>query len=178
MRRSLAAALLVAALIVGIVPAQPAQAQAIRVLVDGSPVLFDQPPVSIGGRVLVPLRGVFERLGAVVPWNPLNNTVLASRSGTQIQLTIGSRVAFVNGRQVMLDVPAMAVRGRTLVPLRFVSEAMGARVDWDPTSQTVFVTSGGTARPSFPPPPVAQPPQPPVVQPPLPPVPSQSVIQG
>jgi hypothetical protein len=46
----------------------PAQAQSIRVVIDGSPVFFDQPPASIGGRVLVPLRGVFERLGAFVQW--------------------------------------------------------------------------------------------------------------
>ncbi len=156
----------------------PASAQAVRVIVDGSPVFFDQPPVTIGGRVLIPLRGVFERLGAFVQWNPASNTVLATRGGSQIQLTIGSRIAFVNGRQVALDVPPMVVGGRTLVPLRFVSEAMGASVDWDPAARAVFVSSGGTARPSFPQPPVVQPTPPPVVQPPLPPVPSQSVIQG
>ena len=56
----------------------PAAAQAVRVIVDGSPVIFDQPPVTIGGRVLIPLRGVFERLGAFVQWNPGDNTVLAT----------------------------------------------------------------------------------------------------
>ena len=150
----------------------PAAAQAVRVIVDGSPVIFDQPPVTIGGRVLIPLRGVFERLGAFVQWNPGDNTVLATRGGSQIQLTIGSRTAFVDGRQVMLDVPPMVVGGRTLVPLRFVSEAMGANVDWDRSTRTVFVTSGGAAQP------VPRPPVRPLPQPPQPPVPSQSVIQG
>lgn len=153
-------------------PAAPVQAQGVQVIVDGSPVIFDQPPVTVGGRVLVPLRGVFERLGAFVQWNPVNNSVLATRSGMQVQLTIGSRQAFINGRQVLLDVPAMIVGGRTLVPLRFVSEAMGARVDWDPASRTVLIISAPLAQPP------ARPVPPPVVQPPQPPVPSQSVIEG
>lgn len=151
--------------------AAPAAAQAVRVVVDGSPVAFDQPPITIGGRVLIPLRGVFERLGALVQWNPVNNSILATRGASQIQLAIGSRAAVVNGRQVLLDVPPMVVGGRTLVPLRFVSEAMGASVDWEPSTRTVFITSGAGAQPG--PPPVV-----PAPQPPLPPVPSQSVIQG
>ena len=179
MWRSRFSFILVLALILAVLPAVPVSAQAVRVIVDADPVFFDQPPVTIGGRVLIPLRGVFERLGAFVQWNPASNTVLATRGAAQIQLTIGSRIAFVNGRQVMLDVPPMVVRARTLVPLRFVSEAMGARVDWDPSTRTVFITSGGAAQPAVPPPPrVIQPPQPPVVLPPQPPVPSQSVIQG
>lgn len=163
MRKTLAAALLVAALLVGTLPAQPAQAQTIRVLVDGSPVLFDQPPVSIGGRVLVPLRGVFERLGAFVQWDPRTNSVTATRGSTNVQLQIGSTRAFVNGRVVVLDVPPMIIQGRTLVPLRFVSEAMGARVDWDAATRTVFITSGVVAQPPFPSTPPPPPPSPAVV---------------
>jgi hypothetical protein len=180
MCRSRLALALALALVFAVLPSGPAAAQALQVIVDGSPIVFDQPPVTIGGRVLIPLRGVFERLGAFVQWNPASNAVLATRGSSQIQLTIGSRVAFVNGRQVMLDVPPMVVGGRTLVPLRFVSEAMGATVDWDPATRTVFITSGGGARPPVTQPPVTRPPviQPPVTQPPQPPVPSQSVIQG
>jgi hypothetical protein len=164
----LSMALVLVVAVVGL-SSPPAAAQSVRVVVDGSAIPFDQPPITIGGRVLIPLRGVFERLGAVVQWNPAASTVLATRGTSQIQLTIGSRSAFVNGRQVTLDVPPMVVGGRTLVPLRFVSEAMGAGVDWEPSTRTVFITSGAGA----PAPPVVQPPQPP-----FPPVPSQSVIQG
>jgi len=170
MRISRLAVILVLVLALPLLPSTPVAAQAVQVIVDGSPIVFDQPPMTIGGRVLIPLRGVFERLGASVQWDRASNTVLATRGSSQIQLTIGSRTAFVNGRQVMLDVPPMVVGGRTLVPLRFVSEAMGARVDWDPASRAVFITSAGAAPPAVPQPPVAQPPQPPA--------PSQSVIQG
>ncbi|HEU5168933.1 MAG TPA: copper amine oxidase N-terminal domain-containing protein, partial [Gemmatimonadales bacterium] len=114
---------LILALAVTIVPAAPAQAQTVRVIVDGSPVFFDQPPAIIGGRTLIPLRGVFEQMGATVQWNPVNDSVFATRGTTQVQLTIGSRIGYMNGRQVMLDVPPMIINGRTLVPLRFISES-------------------------------------------------------
>ncbi len=153
-------------------PLVPARAQGVRVLVDGQIVAFDQPPVMVGGRVLVPLRGVFEQLGATVQWDPANNLVATQRGDTQVQLIIGSRQAVVNGRVVMLDVPAMIARGRTLVPLRFVSEAMGARVDWDPAASVVYVSSG-TAQP-VPVPPIAQPAPPPA----QPPAPDRTVIEG
>jgi hypothetical protein len=162
------------ALAATLVPVAPVSAQTIRVIVDGQPVRFDQPPITIGGRVLVPLRGVFERLGAFVEWDPRTNTVTAVRSGSQIQLQIGSRQGYVNGNLTLLDIPPMVVRGRTLVPLRFISEALGAQVDWDPAARTVYVSSGQAAQPPLPRPPA---PQPPVTQPPVPP-PSAAVVEG
>lgn len=170
MRKVFVTWMLVALAVTGM-PAAPVHAQGIQVIVDGQPVVFDQPPVTLGGRVLVPLRGVFERLGALVEWDPRTNTVTAVRGSTQVQLRIGSRQAFVDGRAVFLDVPPMIVRGRTLVPLRFVSEAMGARVDWDPVARTVFITSGQVGGPL---PPPSRPPQP------TPPPPSLagSVVEG
>src|SRR3990170_5467997 len=134
-------------LAVAALPAVPALAQTARVVVDGQLMRFDQPPVVAGGRVLVPLRGVFEHLGATVLWNPATNVVTAQRGDTQVQLVIGGRQATVNGRVVLLDVPATIVGGRTLVPLRFVSEAMGAQVDWDNATRVVTITSGTTALP-------------------------------
>ena len=166
--RTLPVVVLAFALAVGLVtvPTVPASAQVVRVIVDGSAVPFDQPPVVTGGRVLIPLRGVFEQLGAFVQWNPANNTIIATRAGTEVQLTIRSRVAFVNGSQVALDVPGMIVGGRALVPLRFISEAMGAGVDWDAASRTVFVSSSGAVQPL--PPRVISPP----------PFPRQALIEG
>ncbi len=166
-------------MILNVVLVLPVQAQAIRVLVDGEAVVFDQPPIVIGGRVLVPLRGIFERLGAFVQWDAASNTVIATRGDTQVRLTIGARQAFVNQRVVFLDVPALIVQGRTLVPLRFVSEAMGARVDWDYASRVVFITSLPLAQPAPPPPlprPTSPPPPPPPPAPPSPPF--VAVVEG
>lgn len=171
MIRQMVVVTLVVSLAVMALPGIPARAQTIQVVVDGNLVQFDQPPAAIGGRILVPLRGVFERLGAAVQWNPSTNTAIAVRGATQVQLTVGSRQAYVNGRAVILDVPALMVGGRILVPLRFVSEAMGAQVTWNDQARTVYITSATSAQ--------AQPvPPPPAPPPPAPPPPSVAVVEG
>ncbi len=126
---------------------------AVRVFVDGDQVLFDQPPITQGGRVLVPLRGIFEKMGALVEWNPSTRTVRAARGTTLVELQIGSRIARVDGQAVTLDVPPMVVRGRTLVPLRFISESLGAMVEYRAESRTVLIsTTGQTGPPAGAPP--------------------------
>ena len=132
-------------------------AQAVRVLVDGDEVAFDQPPIIMGSRVLVPLRGIFEKMGATVDWTASTRTVEAARGNTLVVLKIGSRIARVNDRPVTLDVPAMVVLSRTLVPLRFISESLGANVEWREEARTVLISSPGQ--------PAAQPSQPPSSQP-------------
>ncbi len=122
--------------------ATPLMAQRIMVTVDGDPVQFtDTGPRMIGGRVLVPLRGVFEQMGATVDWNDASQTVIAHNASTDLKLHIGDRRAIVNGNEMMLDVPAMMVGGRTMVPLRFVSEALGAEVRWFAAKRLVAITS-------------------------------------
>ena len=116
-----------------------AQAQGVTVLVDGTPVQFDQPPVMEGGRVLVPMRGVFERLGASVVYVPESKQIRATHGNTMIDLTIGSRDARISGRPAQLDMPASTIGGRTVVPLRFISESLGADVRWDAPNRTVSI---------------------------------------
>ena len=117
------------------------------VIVDGHRLNFDQPPVEQGGRLLVPLRGIFESLGAKVEYSAATRAIQASRGQTTVQLSLGSRDASVNGQLVTLDVPANTVGGSTMVPLRFVSEALGARVKWDAPSRTVSIFAGEEAPP-------------------------------
>jgi len=174
-QRLLVSVALVVALGAGLASVAVAQTSApyVRVFVDGSPVYFDQAPVMANGRVLVPLRGVFERLGATVAWDPTSQTVLAERGATSVSLRIGSPQAFVNGQAQFLDVPAMLIGGRTVVPLRFVSQALGADVNWDATTSTVQITSQGAlgAPPVSVPPSVNYPPSqtyPPAAYPPAP----------
>lgn len=126
----------------------------IRVFVDGQPVNFDVPPSVIQGRVLVPLRGIFERLGATVDYNAANQHILAVRGGQTVELTVGSRQAAVNSQPQLLDVPAFTINGRTMVPLRFISEALGAGVQWNAANATILINSGGGA-PTAAAPPVA-----------------------
>jgi len=165
-RASSLALLLIVTLALVVVPAS-GQAT-VRVFVNGQQVAFDQPPVVVGSRVLVPLRGIFEKMGASVVWVPESRTVRAQSGTTSVELQIGSTTARVNGAAVTLDVPAQIVGGRTLVPLRFISESLGASVNYDAGSRTVTITSAGAG----PPPPA--PPQPPA--PPGPPGPARITL--
>jgi len=118
-------------------------AQRIQVQVDGQPVYFaNTQPQYINGRVLVPLRGVFEQMGASVNWDPQTRMVMANKGGSDVQLRIGDRVALVNGSTMNLDVPAMIVGGSTMVPIRFVSEALGAQVGWMEAQHLVSINTG------------------------------------
>src|SRR5271166_3993705 len=99
---------------------QPARTDTVRIVVNGSQVQFDQPPIERSGRVFVPLRGVFERLGASVVYD--NGTINATGNGHNIQLRLGSNTVLVDGTTRQLDVAPFLVGARTLVPLRFISE--------------------------------------------------------
>ncbi len=128
----------------GIALAGAAYAQNITVNVDGQPMQFTgTSPKMIDGRVLVPLRGVFEELGASVQWNPSSRTIHATRNGQDVMLSIGNRNASVDGKSVYLDVPAMIIGNSTMVPIRFVSEALGADVNWMAAMNQVTINTNG-----------------------------------
>jgi hypothetical protein len=121
------------------------QSQNINVVVDNQPIDFSgAPPQEVDGSVLVPLRGVFERLGAHVHYNPVSRTITADDGATNISLTLGSSTAYVNQQVQQLSEPAKSMDGTTLVPLRFVAEALGAYVEWHATTNTVQIISNGT----------------------------------
>ncbi len=153
------------------VPTGAQPAAPIRVLVNGEEITFDVPPIEVGGRLLVPLRGVFERLGASVRWEPSTQRITATTATRTIELVVGQRDAAVDGRAVTLDVPPMVVGGRTLVPLRFVSEALGAFVQWQAAARTVLITvpTAAVPPPAPQPTPIPTPAAPPPVPPPTPP---------
>ena len=126
--------------------AAPALAQSVTVMVNGSPITFDQPPVMRAGRVYVPLRGVFQQLGATVVY--ANGIINAQGNGRSVHLRIGSNQATINGSPVSLDSPPFLVGARTLVPLRFVSQALGANVNWNNANSTVYITHAGGGGPN------------------------------
>jgi hypothetical protein len=140
--KRLAAWVLSAALAGGFVTA-PAQAQTVSVVVNGGTVTFDQPPIERAGRVFVPLRGVFERLGASVVY--ANGDINAQGNNRSVHLHIGSTQATVNGQSVYMDVAPFLVGARTLVPLRFVAQALGASVNWNASNNTVYIQGGGAS---------------------------------
>ncbi len=111
----------------------------IHILIDGEEKSFDQMPVMVNDRVLVPMRGIFEALGAEVSWDDATQTASGVKDGKTVSLAIGSTNATVNGAAVTLDVPAQLVNDRTMVPVRFISESLGTQVEWDDANQTVIV---------------------------------------
>lgn len=117
----------------------------ITVTLNGQILSFDVPPQIINDRTMVPLRAIFEALGASVDWDEGTKTVTSSKDGTTITLTIDSNTMYVNGNAVALDSPACIIDGRTLVPVRAISEAYNTNVDWNGDTRTVTITSVNTA---------------------------------
>jgi len=117
-------------------------AQKIEATVNGTPVYFaDVQPMMMNQRVMVPLRGVFEQMGAGIDWNEARQQVTAKTDDRTVILTIGSQFATVNGKQVALDSPATKYRDRTMVPLRFIGEALGAKVAWQEPNLVAITTT-------------------------------------
>ncbi|WP_410771193.1 stalk domain-containing protein [Fontibacillus sp. BL9] len=138
--------LLAAILVVPMLLTNTAQAApAISVYIDGNRLATDQAPVVVQGRVLLPLRAIFEALDATVNWNQWTQTVTASKDNTTVVLKLKSKTATINNQTVSLDVPAQAIKGRTMVPVRFVSEALGEAVNWNSSAKTVSIVTGGSS---------------------------------
>lgn len=113
----------------------------ITVYLNNRILTFDVDPTIENGTTLVPMRKIFESLGADVFYDGKTQTVKAIKDSDEIILVIGSKYPTVNGEQKAIDVPAKVFNGRTLVPLRFVSETLGARVNWDNENRTITIES-------------------------------------
>lgn len=119
--------------------------EAVQIQINGSPVNVSPAPTIQDGRVFVPLRGVFESLGASVVYS--NGQINATGNGREISLHIGSTQATVDGNPQTIDVAPFIIGASTYVPLRFVSQALGASVDWDNTNRIVAITMQGAPQP-------------------------------
>ena len=113
----------------------------IKVSLNGTYLTFEQAPVNQNGRVLVPMRTIFEAMGAEVSWDGAAKKVSGTFDGNTVELTIGSKTARVNGKDMPLDVPASIINGSTMVPVRFISESLSARVEWQKDTNTVVITN-------------------------------------
>lgn len=127
----------------------PAGAEGITVTLNGNKIAFDQPPIIKDDRTLVPVRAIFEELGAEVGWNGDTQTVTAVKGDTVIGLTIGDYAIYKNGYRKSIDVPAILVNNRVLVPVRAISEAFDCDVLWDGNTSTVVITKSGYNYPAI-----------------------------
>lgn len=104
---------------------------------DGRELIFDTPAVIEDGRTLVPLRAIFETLGATVTWIESSRTAVAIRDDIMVTIQVDSRTPYINAIAKPIDVPARVIDGRIYAPLRFAVEAFGGTADWDPSTQTI-----------------------------------------
>ncbi|MGI6684675.1 MAG: stalk domain-containing protein [Bacillota bacterium] len=115
--------------------------KAYQVYVDGTYINFSNNPIEKQGRTLVEFRPLFEALGMKVNWDSKTRTVLAEGEETSIRLTINSIKAQVNGVEKKLEVAPRELKGRTLVPLRFVGETSGTDVEWNGATKVINITT-------------------------------------
>lgn len=133
-----------------------AQADPIQVVLNGKALTFAHtPPMQIKGSTLVPMRDIFEALGATVKFDKASQTVYGQKGATAIILPVGALEATVNGQPHTLPQPAQLIAGTTLVPLRFISESLGASVGWNPATSTVTIQTVDPHLSTLPAPPVA-----------------------
>lgn len=121
-----------------------ATSKEIHVVKDGQKLSFDQPPVMINDRVMVPIRTIFESLGYSVQWDGNLRMAKAKKAGNEITVRIDDPVISHTKGTYTCDVPPMIINGRTLVPVRAISECAGCTVDWRSSTQTVMISDGLT----------------------------------
>ncbi|MDN4084944.1 stalk domain-containing protein [Paenibacillus polymyxa] len=111
------------------------------VYVDDRPLELTAQPLLLDGTTLVPMRQLFEAQGAVLSWNGASKTVTATKNDTTLTYRIGEVAATLNDKTLSLNVPGQIVKGNTMIPLRFVSEALGSTVKWDALTRTIRIAS-------------------------------------
>jgi hypothetical protein len=113
--------------------------QPINISLNNRLIKLDQPPIIQNGRTLVPVRAIFEGLNMNVTWNPKTLEVKGFDDFYDISMTIAEKKAYVNNVEYILDSPPKILNGRTLVPVRFISESIGKTVSWNSKTRTVVI---------------------------------------
>ncbi len=113
--------------------------QALQISYNGQAVTGDVAPFLIGSTSIAPFRFMFEKQGGTMEWDAVNRRVTARNGDHEVTINIGSNVALVNQEEVMMDMAAFLLSGRTMVPVRFFEKAMQAKVEWEPTTGRIYV---------------------------------------
>ena len=113
----------------------------ISVYLDGVKIEFDVKPQIINGRTMVPIRAIFEKMGAVVEWDGNTSSAICTKDDTVVKMTVNSMDMYINNQSQKMDIAPVVIDGRTLAPARYVAEAFGADVKWDQVNNSVIITS-------------------------------------
>ncbi|MDF2614024.1 MAG: hhoB [Clostridia bacterium] len=146
--KPLAFAFLICFLIIGIIncPSVNAASKKIAIYVDDKALVSSAPPIMEKGVTLVPMRLIFEALGAQVVWSPETQMIIAKKNDVNITLTIGKTISFINMNKQVLSLPPQIKNGTAYVPLRFIGESLGAKVEWNEKSQNILIHSNSEGK--------------------------------
>ena len=112
----------------------------INVIYNDKILSFATPPMIENDRTLVPMRFLFEQMGAEVSWDGATRTAVVDKANDEISFSIDNTTAKVNNVEKPMDVPARLVNEKTMIPLRFLSEELGYHVEWDEATKTVYIS--------------------------------------
>ena len=139
MKRLIAAVMTAGIIFIGCVPMAAADT-AVSVQLNGETINFSgQQPVIVDNRTLIPLRGVFEKMGYAISWEPNTKTATLTADGTTVSVSANSATFIVNGEVKSLDVPAQIMNGSMMLPLRAIGESAGANVTWNGAAKVVEI---------------------------------------
>ncbi|MBE7062412.1 MAG: hypothetical protein E7390_01295 [Ruminococcaceae bacterium] len=119
-----------------------AENREILVYMDGVKVEFDVKPQIIDGRTMVPIRAIFEKMGAFVEWDEAAGSAICTKGSNTVKMTLNSMDMYINDRVVAMDISPVVIDGRTLAPARYAAEAFGATVEWSREDNAVLIYSG------------------------------------
>ncbi len=120
-----------------------AEEDVVTVLVDNVNVQFDQQPVILDGHTLVPARAVFEQAGATVTWDQPSQTATIAKDQYTVTIKYGDTALYRNGERIEIEMPAVMIEDRIMLPVRAISEAMDFAVTWDGHHSMVLVSTDG-----------------------------------
>lgn len=118
-----------------------AENEQVNITINGEHLQTDSPSSIVNDSALVPMRAIFEAMGAKVDWEDSTRTVTGTKDSDKIMLHIGDAIASLNENEIALDSPAIIVSDRTLVPVRFIAESLGSDVGWDSQTKTVMINN-------------------------------------
>jgi hypothetical protein len=150
MKKTLIAMLAASSMLLSAVPMGHVQAASLSFLendpqvsiyLDGLRLKTEPAPILYNGRTMVPFRAVAEALGLQVQWDAETESVLAGTTELDIKMQVGNRLATAQGKNITLDAEPILYENRVMIPLRFISESVGANVGWDQVAKRVTITS-------------------------------------
>lgn len=122
-----------------------AAADEITVYLENNKIESDTQPQTINSRTMVPIRAIFEAMGAAVEWDAETQTAICTKGGTIVKMTVNSETEYINDTAYTMDAAPVIIYGRTLAPARYVAEAFGYFVSWDEKTKSVLISQPLTA---------------------------------